>query len=167
MTTKLVVPLIVLLLILFTTFLIGATEHSYVGIKFCKMCHQGEKNGSIYEKWQASKHSQATANMLKSPDKAEKCFNCHSTGYGKGGYDTAVNDTTGKFDGVQCEACHGPGSDYKKMDIMKDKQKSIANGLIMPKPEDCKNCHNNSYHKDMKFDYATAWPKIEHKVPAK
>jgi len=43
---------------------------------------------------------------------------------------------------TDCEACHGPGSDYKKMSIMKDRAKAEAAGLIMPTLESCnEKCH--------------------------
>ncbi len=45
--------------------------------------------------------------------------------------------------GVQCEACHGAGSDYKKMTVMKDKAAAIAAGLVMPDAKVCAKCHND------------------------
>jgi hypothetical protein len=48
--------------------------------------------------------------------------------------------------GVQCEACHGAGNDYKKVSIMKDRDASIANGLIIPTQETCDGCHTGEDH---------------------
>ena len=33
-------------------------------------------------------------------------------------------------DGVQCETCHGAGSNYKSLKVMKNEKDAIANGLI-------------------------------------
>jgi hypothetical protein len=151
-------------ILIFTTALIGGTDHTYVGAKTCKMCHSGEAKGKIYDKWAESAHAKTTE-LLKDKEVTDKCYGCHATGFGKGGY--SPQDTTGLYAGVQCEACHGPGSDYKKMNVMKDPKLSKEAGLIMPAPESCANCHNTTHHKDLKFDYKTFWPKIEHKLPAK
>ena len=140
-------------------------QHEYVGVKSCKMCHKGEKKGMIYETWEANKHAKATeALVAKGEEKNPTCLECHSTGYGEGGYDPEAENAE-KFAGVQCEACHGPGGDYKKMSIMKDREASIANGLIVPTEETCVQCHNASYHEDMEFDFGTAWEQIKHEVP--
>jgi hypothetical protein len=69
--------------------------------------------------------------------------------------------------GVQCETCHGPGSEYKKMSIMKDKQQALANGLIIHDvgAEFCKSCHNSDSPTFKSFDYETYWAKIKHTNP--
>src|SRR4030042_1924750 len=80
-----------------------------------------------------TKHAKAF-DALKAEDQGkEECLGCHNTGYKKSA-DLLKN--------VQCEACHGPGSDYKDMKVMKDKEKAIAAGLIITTEETCKMCHN-------------------------
>jgi len=157
-----------LLLVLLLTMLFAASawaQHEYVGVKSCKMCHKGEKKGMVYEIWEASKHAKATeAPATKGEEKNPTCLKCHSTGFGEGGYDPEAEDSL-KFAGVQCEACHGPGKDYKKMSIMKDREAALANGLIIPTAETCVLCHNPSHHEDMEFDYETAWDQIKHELP--
>lgn len=140
------------------------TTYTYVGAATCKMCHKGEAKSMVYEKWEKSGHANATAVLKDQKDVSDKCYKCHATGFGAATGYKAGSEAGEKLAGVQCEACHGPGSDYKKMNVMKDKNLSAAAGLIMPKPEACAACHNNSHHKDLKFDYKTAWPKIEHKI---
>lgn len=160
---------LVLLVLTFTLTMVSTTwaQHEYVGVKSCKMCHRGEQNGLIYETWEASKHAKATeALAAKGEEKNADCLKCHSTGFGKGGYDPAAEDLE-KFAGVQCEACHGPGKDYKTLSVMKDREAAIANGLIIPNEETCKTCHNTSNHKDLVFDFSKAYPIIEHKLPEK
>jgi hypothetical protein len=143
--------------------------HDYVGSKACKACHMGATKGTIFEIWEKSKHATATASLPAESKKDGKCLACHSTGYGKPtGYDPAVAATV-NLEGVGCESCHGPGKDYKAMQVMKDKAKAQEAGLIMPDASACKGCHEGavpSGHKERpKFDFATMMPKIAHKIP--
>jgi len=68
--------------------------------------------------------------------------------------------------GVQCEACHGPGSDYKAISVMKDKAAAVAAGLIIPDEAMCKKCHNAESPTFTAFDYKTMYAKIAHPRPA-
>ena len=152
----------------------------YVGIQSCAAtCHKSESKGSQYEIWQNSKHSQAFIN-LQTPeaDKIAKdkgfetpaaetplCIKCHVLG--KDIDMEELNETFDKTQGVQCESCHGPGSEYKKMSIMKDKQQAIANGLTLHDngAEFCKTCHNSDSPTFVSFDYNESWEKIKHTDP--
>lgn len=156
-------------------------QHSYVGVKTCGMCHKSQKTGNQLGVWKNSLHSKAYETLLT--EKAEKvakekglktkaseapeCLKCHVTGY-----DLDASLLGKKFkmeDGVQCETCHGPGSDYKKKSIMKDRDKAVANGLILyEKPEElCVKCHNEESPFYKEFKFAEFWDKIKHPVPAK
>ena len=42
---------------------------------------------------------------------------------------------------VDCETCHGPGSEYKALKVMKDKAASMKAGLLMPGKAECGKCH--------------------------
>jgi hypothetical protein len=46
--------------------------------------------------------------------KKYNCGRCHTTGYSKEGSQGGLEGIVGtwKFEGIQCEACHGPGSDH-------------------------------------------------------
>ncbi len=152
----------------------------YVGIKSCATtCHKGDSKGGQYEIWQGSKHSQAFVN-LQTPaadqialDKgfstlaAETplCIKCHVLG--KDIDSVEMSDTFDKTEGVQCESCHGPGSEYKKISIMKDKQQAIDNGLILHDNgnEFCRTCHNSDSPTFISFDYNDSWDKIKHTDP--
>jgi cytochrome c peroxidase len=50
---------------------------------------------------------------------------------------------------------------------MKDREKSIANGLILyENPEElCITCHNAESPTYVDFDFAENWEKIKHNVP--
>lgn len=116
----------------------GYAQHSYIGAEKCKMCHKLQ-----YESWLTTKHAKATETAKASTSRKfdPSCLSCHATNK-----DEALA-------GVQCEACHGPGSDYKTMSIMKDREKAIANGLVLPTQETCNTCHDGKdHHKPVKFD---------------
>jgi hypothetical protein len=83
-----------------------------------------------------------------------ECLSCHTTGYQyHNGYDE--QHRTAKLSGVQCEACHGYGSEHSR----DGKYATVAR-------ESCLECHDlqNSHHADdgYEFDYATYWEKIKH-----
>jgi hypothetical protein len=108
-----------------------AGDHEYVGADKCKMCHKVQ-----YASWETTKHAKATDTAKAGTERewGADCLQCHAT--------NASED----FPGVQCEACHGPGADYKKMSIMKDVEAAKANGLIIPTQETCDGCHTGDDH---------------------
>lgn len=113
-------------------------QHSFVGAAKCKICHKLQ-----HDSWLATPHAKATETAKSSTQwKFESsCLSCHATNKDE------------KLAGVQCEACHGPGSDYKALSIMKDRQKAIANGLIIPDQSTCDSCHDGEeHHKKVSFD---------------
>ncbi len=137
-------------------------DFTYIGSQKCKMCHKGEKKGMVYEKWEKGPHAKALEILKKEGGETKpECLVCHTTGYDKGGY--KIGDANAaNFEGVGCESCHGPGSAYKKMSIMKDKAQAIENGLIIPNEAVCKKCHNEK-SKDFKgFNYHEYVKKIDH-----
>lgn len=153
-------------------------EHSFVGVKDCSMCHKTEKQGSQLSIWENSKHSKAyetlkTAeadNIAKEKGfntpavETPECLKCHASGFD---VDKALLGPKFKIeDGVQCETCHGPGSDYKAMSVMKDRQKSIENGMIVHEnlEEYCVGCHNVESPTFVDINVAEAWELIKHPV---
>ncbi len=127
----------------------------YKSVKKCKMCHMKQ-----YKSWKETKMANAFE-LLKpgvsadaktgaglDPDKDyttdETCLKCHTV--------------TGKADmpGVQCEACHGPGSDYAKLKMKNKeykKEEILAIGMVEPL-DTCKKCHNEKspFYKEFTFD---------------
>jgi len=146
---------------------------TYVGAAKCAICHKTEKQGRQHPIWQESKHSQSIAALscpqaaevaqqanVQNPVESPDCLKCHAPLYEK-----AVEL---KAEGVTCEVCHGPGSEYKKLNIMKDPALAKQNGLIVyDSPEavkkQCLTCHANAHGKS--FDFATAVEKIKHNRP--
>jgi hypothetical protein len=152
-------------------------QNKYVGVKTCAPCHKMEKSGNQFAVWQKSKHAEAY-NTLKTPEadkiakakglktaaaEAPECLQCHTIT----GDAAKFEKTFDAKDGVQCEACHGAGSGYKGMAVMKDKAKAIAAGLTEFKDDAakeafCKTCHNDKSPSFKGFNCKESWAKIAH-----
>jgi hypothetical protein len=127
-----------------------AADAEYIGADKCKMCHKVE-----YTSWSETPHAGAY-DKIKAEDRKPECLNCHATG------------KSADMPGVQCEACHGAGSEYKSMKIMKDQEAAIAAGLVLPDESTCKRCHEGDAPHDLPpFDFAKAKEKGLHEVKAK
>ena len=107
-------------------------QAKYVGAKKCMMCHYKQ-----YKTWQKTSMSKAYKLIANESDKG-KCYKCHTTGYGQpGGFKDPAS--TPALEGVQCESCHGPGSEHMAVD-MTNKVKKRATIVVVP--TDCSKCHN-------------------------
>lgn len=143
----------------------AAPAHEYVGADKCKICH---KKDGTFPSWEETPHAGAWMNVdtLKlAEDKQAVCKGCHTTGV------TAKGEMLA---GVQCEACHGPGADYKKKSIMEDLEAAKANGLLIPDEKTCLGCHDKTkapkpYHDKMpeKFEFEKMKAKGIHTIAAK
>ena len=133
----------------------NASAADYIGAKKCKACHMKQ-----YKAWKKTTMATSFENLKAGVKVAEKkaagledkdytkdkdCLRCHTTGYGKPGGFTSIEETP-KLANVQCEACHNPGGDFKK--IMKKNKKFklaevVAAGLLVPTEENnnCMECH--------------------------
>jgi hypothetical protein len=167
-----------------------AAKAKFIGVQSCaKLCHKTASQGKQLSIWQESKHSHAYQTLLtdeakavakkagvtESPEKSPACLKCHVTGYNAPPEQLAEGYSA--QDGVQCESCHGAGENYKSKEIMKDKAKAIAAGLMIGDIKLCITCHNDtapSWKPDrfttkdgqkVGFDYEQLWPKIVHKRP--
>ena len=170
--------LAVLILVPFI-FIQAQNDNTYVGVETCAMCHKTEKQGSQLSIWKNSAHSKAfetlkteKANQIaaekgfKTPaSETPECLKCHVTGYN---LDASLLGKKFKVeDGVQCETCHGPGSAYKDMKVMKDKDLSVKNGLVVHEKLEnfCIGCHNAESPTFVEMNIEEAWQKIKHTVP--
>jgi len=115
-------------------------KHEFIGAEKCKICHK-----EVYSSWETTSHAKAWDLLKPEEQKNEKCAACHSTGITIKGV---------LLEGVQCEACHGAGSDYKKKSIMENLELSVKNGLIIPDSTVCMSCHNERSPTFEGFDYA-------------
>lgn len=72
---------------------------------------------------------------------AGKCGLCHKLQYSSW-VTTAHARRTPPLD---CEGCHGPGSDYRMLTTMKDPAKAKAAGLVLPGAAFCQKCHSGRW----------------------
>ena len=114
----------------------------YAWAESCRKCHE-----PIYKAWEKTKHSTAL-DRLSSADQQKECIGCHVTGpksrveEGR----TVVNR------GVQCEACHGPGS----LHVADPKGKTPL--VKTPDESACTRCHNERSPHFHGFVYAAMAP---------
>ena len=119
--------------------LASAADATYIGVDKCgKICHKVE-----YKSWGTLKHANAFDKLKGDETSNAECLKCHATG------------GSAEMPGVQCESCHGPGSAYKSMKVMKDHDAAIAAGLAIPNEATCVACHTGAPHDQKPFDFAT------------
>jgi hypothetical protein len=119
---------------------------SFTGAAACQACHP-----DAYQIWQTGPHVRAFDTLVsRGKDGAPECVGCHTLGYGfTGGFVDGA--ATPERAGVQCESCHGVGSNH------------IAN----PSPDyghagehTCRVCH--TAEQSTHFDFDTYWQRIFH-----
>ena len=74
-----------------------------------------------------------------------KCKVCHKIQHAS----WADSSHAGLDPVLDCESCHGPGSEYKKMSIMKNRELALAAGMVLPDAGFCQNCHTEDWEDDM------------------
>ena len=147
--------------------------HKYFGTTKCKMCHNTEAKGKIYDVWAGTEHAKAYQTLLNEQSKgiakkmgiddaskSDKCLKCHVTGYKE-----ANGDKYSMEEGVTCEACHGPGEHYWTLTVMKNKKIAMDNGLVIPTEKVCVKCHNKESPTFKEFKFADAYKLVEHHTP--
>ena len=122
----------------------GSDKESFLGERACMSCHQDAWN--VY---QNSAHRSAFASIRNKGQSFEpECLSCHTTGYKhKKGY--SDESPFNKLANVQCEACHGYGSQHAR-----------DGKWIAQAKDSCTMCHDQKNSPE--FEYATYWQKIKH-----
>lgn len=158
-------------------------EPVYLGTEACAECHDNAARGAQTRKWRTTAHARAyqalsmpeskeitrlsgiTADPLKSP----MCLGCHATASDEEDW---RKDTAFRLEeGVQCEMCHGPGSEYATKEIMSDRDRAMKRGLQVLTKDDCRRCHGPKGSHDMvlkgrkPFNLDEAWLAIAHPIP--
>lgn len=137
-----------------------APAHDFIGAKKCIMCH---KKDGVGPSWDSTAHATAFDKLTDEQKKDPNFLKYYTTG----------TDAKGVLlEGVQCEACHGAGSDYKSKSVMSDREAAIKAGMLIPDEKTCLGCHNDkapaavaAVAKD--WDYAKAKVKGAHAMPVK
>ncbi|MEY4069483.1 MAG: hypothetical protein RL721_97 [Candidatus Eisenbacteria bacterium] len=121
----------------------------YVGMEVCIRCHQPE-----YQQWLKTGHAKAWETLVE--DKKEstpECIGCHVVGYKQpGGFQTA--DDAPKLADVQCENCHGMGTQHEAYATVPQKVTEAT----------CVSCHNATTSPN--FSFAVFQPHVVHRPPA-
>ncbi|MBT3300685.1 MAG: hypothetical protein HN657_02545 [Candidatus Marinimicrobia bacterium] len=188
---KLIITLFVSLGFLFS--------QDYVGVKKCKTCHNSKKKGAQFKVWEAGPHAKSyetlktdraievakSVGLEGNPWESSECLRCHTTGYEKSGYELKGDDfwtfdpkdkkakkATKRMTGLQnvsCEACHGPGSDYKKKKTMAaitaGEITGESVGLWTPSEAMCVACHNQASPTYKEFNYEERIKEVSHPYP--
>ena len=185
MFSKKLLNIFVIAVFLFISSSALLAQHKYVGAKKCGMCHKSAKIGKQYKIWKSSEHADAFKTLQTAEadsiakkegfktkaSETPKCLKCHVTAYGV--KKSLIKHSFKAKDGVQCESCHGAGSDYAKMSIMKNTSKSVAKGLKIYDHDKnkikamCITCHNAENPTYKGFDFDKYWSKIKHYIPKK
>ncbi len=123
----------------------GGADH-YLGGEVCARCHPSEA-----AQWRTTKHAQAWQTLVEvKKDTDPACVGCHVVGKDQpGGYKDQT--TTANMVNVQCESCHGMGSQH---DALKTSPRKITELT-------CRICHDKNASPS--FDMATYLPHVTHK----
>jgi Cytochrome c554 and c-prime len=127
----------------------GSDGEKYLGVSTCARCHSTEARS-----YSQTKHAQAFQTLVaKGQQNNSDCVSCHVVGFEfVNGYDRVPHAETPGRDAlrnVQCEACHGYGTQH-------DRQ---GDWMTVAK-ESCATCHDSANSPD--FEYASYWAKIAH-----
>jgi YVTN family beta-propeller protein len=154
----------------------------YVGVRVCGSCHDGKTRGHQTSLWLLSKHARAYAALARpesrqiaelsgipqEPQQSTMCLGCHATGTFA---EASEKDATFfSEDGVQCEMCHGPGSEYMDVAVMQSPAAATRAGLVRPTLRDCMGCHkekgsHTAVLGDCTVDMSKAWRELAHPTP--
>lgn len=128
---------------------VDRSKDRYVGEAVCAACHPAAAAA-----WTSTRHAVAWAALEQAVASARlDCVGCHSTGYlHPGGYGTP---DAPPLTGVQCEACHGPGSSHVAAG-----GRGGVYGELPASQAACVACHTWNTAPD--FRYTVAWEGVAH-----
>ena len=163
-----------------------AEKFGLTGTEGCSICHKVKERAktwdNAFEIWTESKHAKAYVNLtsdqakkiataegIANPQTSEKCLKCHSTAYG------VEKSLLGKKfkidDGVSCEACHGPGEEWKSAKVHAESRPlALQKGMndvwdSAVKDKICQSCHTEEVkikeHPERSYT-AEEWKKMTH-----
>lgn len=127
-------------------------EPYYIGNRKCRLCHF-----EYFKEWEKDPHANSFARLGRMKNNPY-CLKCHTTGYG-GPQGFVTEKITPELRGVQCEACHGPGSRHKDNPHDKD---SLPIGRKIDYQRVCIKCHDRNWTPE--FDYEKYRKRIEHTI---
>jgi hypothetical protein len=146
----------------------------YIGARACLDCHGEPAHASQYVAWLQSRHAHAYWRLaadwalvlarqrphyqdLERPTEDSRCLLCHVTG--RQDDDALFAVSFRSQEGIGCESCHGPGSEYATMENMAAHQSYLDHGGRVPDTATCRGCHRRGA-----FDFAAMWAAGGHPV---
>jgi hypothetical protein len=122
----------------------------FLGAEVCAECHIDE-----YRQWKSTRHAVGLESLVKEKqDYNPNCLKCHVTGYGFFNGFHSYEKTPGMVN-VQCESCHGSGSDHVQWargePVSDPKREEALKYLFAPTVERCLGCHDSENDPDFDF----------------
>ena len=127
-------------------------DRVYIGQAVCLECHRDShrddfsvlylaRHARAYEALERpeSREIARLSGIDSDPFASPICLGCHTTAADV--EDWERDEAFAISDGVQCERCHGPGSDYSAAETMVDPEAARVAGLRIPTEADCLVCH--------------------------
>lgn len=136
-------------------------EYVYVGNDKCRLCH---RDFFIGRKQDPHDHAMRYITDSEYRDNP-KCLVCHATGFGvKSGFASIAK--TPRLANVQCEGCHGPGSNHLKIASIKKTGGGFLVGTDRPDRlrKMCKSCHTDRWDHSYS-DFESSYAKYRKAVP--
>ncbi len=125
------------------------SSERFIGAEMCRRCHESQ-----YAQWKETPHASAFATLerpVEGKPLTPACVSCHVTGYG---HDGGFQSLTGRpsvrplrtpdLADVQCEACHGQGTQHTR------------SGNARVEERTCLACHDQEWSPDFDFQKAVA-----------
>ncbi|MBU8921904.1 MAG: hypothetical protein KOO63_08795 [Bacteroidales bacterium] len=129
----------------------GRIRERYLGMETCARCHF-----DIMSEFMTTPHFRAFTRLtLDDKEDDPSCLACHTTGYGHfSGYSVKSEERGGTdLRGVQCEACHGPGTIHRR-----------DGSYAASARKSCRRCHTSAWTPD--FNYEKMMRNMHHCVGA-
>ena len=122
---------------------------SYVGVAECQRCHTTE-----HAFWKTTQHGHAIDTLRERNKEFDRsCIGCHVTGYREPG-GSVLGNLRG-LENVQCEQCHGPGSNHIKNPSLVNVPGGVQREV---KESTCLTCHVPEH--SPKFDFGSYLPRV-------
>lgn len=121
----------------------GEAAGYYLGVEACRQCHSTAYNyESETRHFKTFDKDSAFVKAWTGAGKPESCLPCHTTGWDKSENNHGADETEYRKSllGIQCEACHGPGSEHVKGGG------DPTRITVDYSAELCGGCHTGSHH---------------------
>jgi len=140
-------------------------DYRYVGNDKCRLCH---RDFFIGRKQDPHDHAMSYITSSEYRDNP-RCLVCHSTGFGvsnKVSTGFVSVEKTPRLVNVQCEGCHGPGSNHIKIATLKKTGGGFLAGEDRPDrlKKMCFSCHTSRWNKSYS-DFESAYAKYRKALP--